>query len=35
VKDSARWGWSPNAFQIRLMVVRLVVIASAMERVNQ
>jgi|GEM_PF-1665333 len=35
LKDSARCRWSPNAFQIRLIVVRLIPISFAMERVDQ
>src|SRR5579885_3056295 len=35
LKDSARWGCSPNARQIRLIEVWLIPIALAIERVDQ
>ena len=35
LKDSARWGWSPKARQIRRMVVWLIPTALAIERVDQ
>ncbi len=35
LKDSARWGWSPKACQIRRMVVWLSPTSSAIDRVDQ